>query len=243
MMSRLKAVLTALFYCVVASTALRVLLLPAALCVLFVVPSTTVAQERAVGTYAVANCWSDSQGRSVSAFTPAVNHKGMRIRYACGRHGTGLRGVVTQNIPGKRRVVAGSTAAVSIIAPAGTEMLAFTWDARLRRVDCRYAMQAWATVPGSKSITLLNAKANRDCARTGRAQIAQAKHTEISVPGATAITQRIKCMGKGKQNWCSAKSANFIRTLEAVVLFKDVQAPAVQILGDTPLAARRVGPG
>ena len=116
-------------------------------------------------------------------------------------------------------------------------MLAFTWDARLRRVDCRYAMQAWATVPGSKSITLLNAKANRDCARTGRAQIAQAKHTEISIPGATAITQRIKCMGKGKQNWCSAKSANFIRTLQAVVLLKDVQAPAVQILGDTPLAA------
>ena len=102
----------------------------------------------------------------------------MRIRYACGKHGTGLRGVVTQNIPGKRRVKAGSTAAVSIIAPAGTEMLEFTWDARLRRVDCRYAMQAWATVPGSKPITLVNAKANRDCARLGRAQIAQAKSDE-----------------------------------------------------------------
>ena len=227
---RLKAILRALFYCVVASTALRLL------CALFLVP-TAHAAERAVGTYAVANCWSDSDGRSVSAFTPAVNHKGMRIRYACGKNGDGLRGVVTQNIPGKRRVVAGSTAAVSIIAPAGTEMLEFTWDARLRRVDCRYAMQAWATVPGSKSITLLNARANRECARTGRAQIAQAKHTSISVPGATAITQRIRCMGKGKQNWCSARSANFIRTLQAVVLFKDVQAPAVQILGDTPLAA------
>jgi hypothetical protein len=44
-------------------------------------------------------------------------------------------------------------------------------------------------------------------------------------------------MGKGKQNWCSAKSANYIQTLEAVVLLKDVQAPAVQILGDTPLAS------
>ena len=231
MMYRLKAVLRALFYCVVASTLLRLL------CALFLVPPTAHAAERAVGTYAVANCWSDSEGRSVSAFTPSTNHKGMRIRYACGRNGDGLRGVVTQNIPGKRRVVAGSTAAVSIIAPAGTEMLEFTWDARLRRVDCRYAMQAWATVPGSKAITLLNAKANRACARTGRAQIAQAKHTRISVPGATAITQRIKCMGKGKQDWCSARSANYIRTLQAVVLLKDVQAPAVQILGDTPLAA------
>ena len=99
MMSRLKAVLTALFYCVVASTTLRVLVLPVALCVLFVVPSTTHAQERAVGTYAVANCWSDRDGRSVSAFSHFANHKGMRIRYACGKHGDGLRGVVTQNIP------------------------------------------------------------------------------------------------------------------------------------------------
>ena len=154
-MSRLKAVLTALFYCVVASTTLRLLCLPAALCVLFVVPSTTHAQERAVGTYAVANCWSDREGRSVSAFTTHFATQGhedqVRLRAATE---PGLRGVVTQNIPGKGRVKAGSMAEVSIVAPPGTEMLEFTWDARLRRVDCRYAMQAWAAVPGSKPITL-----------------------------------------------------------------------------------------
>ena len=235
MMSRLKAIVKPLFYCLLASTALRLLFLPVALCVLFVVPSTTHAVERAVGTYAVANCWSDSEGRSVSAFTHFV-HKNMRIRYACGKHGTGLRGVVTQNIPRNGRVKAGSKAEVSIVAPPGTEMLEFTWDARLRRVDCRYALQAWADVPGSKPIALVSAKANRNCARLGRAQIAQAIEKNRSIPGATAITQRIKCIGKGKQNWCSAKSANYIRTLQAVVLLKDVQAPAVQILGDTPLA-------
>ena len=102
--------------------------------------------------------------------------------------------------------------------------------------DCRYALQAWAAVPGSKPITLVNAKANRNCASLGRAQIAQAVEKKRSIPGATAITQRIKCIGKGRQNWCSAKSANYIRTLRAVVVLKDVQAPAVQILGDTPLA-------
>ena len=50
-MSRLKAVLTALFYCVVASTALRLLAVPVALCVLSVVPSATHAHhQRSVPT-------------------------------------------------------------------------------------------------------------------------------------------------------------------------------------------------
>ena len=209
MMSRLKAVLTALFYCVVASTTLRVLALPVALCVLAVIPSATHAQSSAVGTYAVANCWSDRDGRSVSAFSNFTNNKGMRIRYACGKHGDGLRGVVTQNIGGRRQVKAGSMAQVGIVAPAGTEILAFTWDARMRRVDCRYAMQTWAVIPGSKPTMLFNGKANRDCARPGRVQIAAAKETTHSIPGATAIMQRIKCVGKGKQNWCSAKSTNY----------------------------------
>jgi hypothetical protein len=116
-------------------------------------------------------------------------------------------------------------------------MLAFTWDARVRRVDCRYAMRTWAVVPGTKGISLFNANANRNCARRGRAQIAQATEKTRSIPGAMEIKQRVQCIGKGKQNWCSAKSANYIRTLQAVVLLKDVQAPAVQILGDTPLAS------
>ena len=235
MMYRLKAVLRALFYCVVASTTLRLLFVPVALCVLFVVPSATHAAERAVGTYAVANCWSDRDGQSVRAFTHFA-HKGMRIRYACAPAGPGLRGVVTQNIPRKGHVKAGSMAEVSIVAPPGTEMLEFTWEARLQRVDCRYAMQAWAVVPGSRPVTLLNERANRRCARLGRAQFAQATEKKRSISGAIAIKQRVQCIGKGKQNWCSARSANYISTRHAVVLLKDVQPPAVQILGDTPLA-------
>jgi hypothetical protein len=235
-MYRLKAVLRALFYCVVASTALRLLLVPVALCVLFIVPSTTHAEERAVGTYAVANCRSDSNGQSVSAFNDYYVNKGMRVRYACAPTGEGLRGVVTQNIPRKARVKAGMKAEVSIVAPPGTEMLEFTWEARVRRVDCRYAMQTMAMIPGSKPIMLFNQKANRSCAGLGRAQIAQATEKKRSIPGAIEIKQRVQCIGKGKQNWCSGKSANFIRTLQAVVLLKDVQAPSVQILGDTPLA-------
>ena len=136
MMSRLKAIVKPLFYCLLASTTLRFLFLPAALCVLLVVPSTTHAEERAVGTYAVANCWSDRNGRSVSAFKDYYVNNGMRVRYACAANGEGLRGVITQNIPGKARVKAGMKAEVSIVAPAGTEMLEFTWDARIRRVDC-----------------------------------------------------------------------------------------------------------
>ena len=236
MIRPLRTFAAAVFYCLLGSTVLRLLFLSVAACVLFVVPSTTHAQERAVGTYAVANCWSDRNGRSVSAFSHSVE-KGMRIRFACARNGDGLRGVVTQNIPGKRRVAAGRTAQVSIVAPPGTEMLEFTWEARVRRVDCRYAMQAWAVVPGTRGIPLFNAKANRNCARRGRAQIAQASEKTRSIPGATEIKQRVQCMGKGKQNWCSAKSANYIQTLQAVVLLKDVQAPAVQILGDTLLAS------
>jgi hypothetical protein len=233
-MSRLKAVLKSLFYCLLASTTLRLVV---ALCVLLAIPSPTQAQERAAGTYAVANCWSDRIGRSVSAFSNYYANKGMRIRYACAPSGPGLRGVVTQNIPGKRRVQAGAMSEVSIKAPPGTEMLAFTWDARIRRVDCRYAMRTWAVVPGTKGLSLFSARANRNCARRGRAQIAQATEKTRSIPGAIEIKQRVQCMGKGKQDWCSAKSANYIRTLQAVVVLKDVQAPAVQILGDTPLAA------
>lgn len=242
MMSRVKAVVKPLIYCLLASTTLRLLSVPFALCLLLLSSPTARAQERAVGTYAVANCWSDRHGRSVSAFTHQFVKGAMRVTTDCSPTGSGLRGVVVQNRPlesnkkGPTRVKANSVAQVSIEAPAGTEMLEFTWDARLRRVDCRYALQAWADIPGSRPITLVNAQANRNCARLGRAQIAQATEKKRSIRGATAIRQRIKCVGTAKQKWCSRRGGNFIRTLRAVVLLKDVQAPVVQIFGNTSLA-------
>jgi hypothetical protein len=231
---RLKPLVSALFYCLLAATAMR--LLQATLCLaiaLSVLLFASPASRAAPGEFTVASCQADSAQYSVHPFTHFVN-RGMVIRYACTPTGPGLRGVVTQNAVRRGRVKRGSAAQVTITAPPGTRMTSYSWAGVIRRRDCRYALQIWAEGPG-KRIPLKNVKANRNCPRPRRAQAAQFRESSYSIPGATRITQRVTCVATRKQNWCSTREANYIKTERASVVLADTQPPTVAIQQDTPL--------
>jgi hypothetical protein len=232
---RLKPLISALFYCLIAATSLRLLQatlgLAVTLSALLIVPSVSHAGP---GEFTVASCQADEAQYSVHPFTHFV-HRGMQIRFACAPSGPGLRGVVTQNAVRRGRVKRWSAAEVTITAPPGTRMTSYSWSGVIRRRDCRYALQIWAEGPG-KRIPLKNVKANRNCPRPRRAQAAQFRESSYSIPGATRITQRVTCAATKKQNWCSAREANYIKTERASVVLADAQPPTVAIQQDTPLA-------
>lgn len=236
MIRRLRAVAAPIFYCVVASTTLRLVIKRVApvavLSMLLLAPPATRAQE--LGEYVVASCQADPHDYNVRPFTHFA-HRGMKIRYACRPNGPGLRGVVTQNVFRKGRVKRGSIAQVTIAAPAGTQMMKIKWEGRLHREDCRYALQMWADGPGGQRFPIAQAKANRDCPRPRRAQAAQVVEKTYSIPGASTVTQRVTCVGTRRQNWCAARSTNYIKTQTASVVLKDAQPPSVAIQLDTPL--------
>ena len=212
-MSRLKAVLTALFYCVVASTTLRVLSFPVALCVLFVVPSTTHAEERAVGTYAVANCWSDREGRSVSAFTdhyfaPQGHENQVRLRpngNGAPRHGHAEHPRASAaSWPVRRPRSASSRRLARRCSSSRGTLGSGVWTAATR---CRRGRR----FPGARRSRSSTPRPTATARAAGVRRSPRPSETKRSIPGAMAIKQRIQCMGKGKQNWCSAKSANYIQ--------------------------------
>jgi hypothetical protein len=233
---RLKAVVAPLFYCLLASTTLRLVVrrvVPAVLlcALIFGLPATNAV----AGEFEVATCKADTGNYSVRAFNHFA-HRRMMIRYACDPAGPGLRGVVTQNVVRKGRVKRGSIALVTIEAPPETRMTSFTWAGRLHRRDCRYALQMWADAPDVKAIPIKNVLANRRCPRPRRAQAASFAKQTYAIPGATKIVQRVVCVGTKRQNWCSGNEANYINTEEASVVFSDALPPTVEIQQDTPLA-------
>lgn len=234
MIQRLKPIVSALFYCLIAATSVR--LLRAALCLavalslLLLTPSASRAQQ---GQFTVATCQADQASYSVRAFTHFA-HRNMQIRYACTPNGPGLRGVVTQNAVGRGRIKSGSAAEVSITAPPGTRLISYSWSGVIRRRDCRYALQIWAEGPGTR-IPLKSVKPNQNCPRPRRAQAAQFRESTYAINGATRITQRVTCKPPRKQKWCSTKEANYIKTERASVVLADAQPPSVAVLQDTPL--------
>ena len=110
MIRRLKAVAASLFYCVVASTTLRLVVkrfVPVvALCALCLgVPATNAA----AGVFTVATCQADPLNYSTRAFTHVVTRR-MMIKRACNPAGPGLRGLVTANVVRDARVPRGAVA-------------------------------------------------------------------------------------------------------------------------------------
>ena len=189
----------------------------------------------AQGTYLVANCASDPKGHSTDAFGMFAT-RGMKIRRACSPDGPGPRGLVVGNSLRRRGTVKrGSTARVTLEAPAGTHFIKYWWAGEAVRVDCRYAMQIWAEVPGGQTIPIVNKRANKECPKKGRAQAAQVPRRDHDVVGATKIVQRVVCLGGGGRIPPLTARENSIRTYQAMVSVKDDVLPTASVLPGTPL--------
>ncbi len=161
------------------------------LCLLAVL---VVPAAASAGQYSVASCQADQVMFSTRAFTDFAT-RGMSIRRACNPQGRGLRGLVTGNVVRRQPLRRGAVSLVAITAPAGTRFTTFRWAGTARRVDCRFALQLYADVPGGKAIPMKNVRANRRCPRKRRAQSAYYPVRTFSVPGASRIVQRVICVG------------------------------------------------
>ena len=91
-------------------------------------------------------------------------------------------------------------------ASAGTRFASVRWSGKVRRVDCRYALQMWAEVPNAAPVAILNVRSNEACPKRGRAQAKDVLELGSSaLNGATRIVQRATCVpGRGKPS-CSGK--------------------------------------
>ncbi len=215
--SLLRAFLTPLAYCLLASTILGrlvrgTLCATAAICALLL---AAFAPNASAGVFVVASCQADRLNYSTRAFTHFATRR-MMIKRACNPQGPGLRGLITANVVHAGRVQRGSVALVTIAAPPGTRMTSFSWAGEMRRHDCRYALQMWADAPGIR-IPIKNVRANRRCPSPGRAQAAYDPPKDYNVAGATRIVQRIICVGKHRRDSCSGRGRNYIRTYKASV--------------------------
>jgi hypothetical protein len=226
--------LRAFAYCILAATTTRSA--RRTLCgsaMLFALLLSFAAPNAGAGVFEVANCEADRLNYSTRAFEHYATRR-MMIKRACNPVGPGLRGLIAANVVRNGRVKRGSVALITFTAPPGTYIHDFRWAGTARRRDCRFAIQMWADRPSGKR-PLANVPANRSCPRAGRAQIAVAeKHYPDLI--ASRIVQRVICVGKARQRWCSARGANYIRTRFATVGLVDDLSPTVEIVPDTPLA-------
>jgi hypothetical protein len=211
---------------------MRTLSLGAMLSVLVALAAPRAADA---GQYSVAACQADQLGFSTRAFVDFAT-RGMSIRRACNPEGPGLRGLITANVVRRRPLERGSVSMVAIRAAQGTRFTTFRWAGTARRVDCGYALQLWADVPGAKPVPIKNVRANQHCPRNRRAQLAGYRARTFNVTGATRIVQRVICMGGRGRTTCSARGLNFLRTYKAQVGVVDGAPPAVTIAADTSLA-------
>jgi 5-hydroxyisourate hydrolase-like protein (transthyretin family) len=203
------------------------------LCALVLAGSADAARA---GEFQVAACQADSLTFTTQAFADFAT-RGMKIKRACNPEGPGLRGLITANVVQRGRVRRGARAIVSITAPDGTRFTRFRWAGTIRRRDCRYALQLYATGPGIAPVPIKNVRANRRCPRrASHAQAAGYRSRTYDVTGATRIVQRVICVGGDGRQSCSARGSNLIRTYKATVGVVDGLAPSVAILQDTPLA-------
>jgi hypothetical protein len=187
------------------------------------------------GEYTISICQADEAGYVSSAFEQ-FSTRGMKWRRACDPRGDGLRGLITANVPRTGRVEEGAQSGFILNAPPGTSFSRFRWSGEARRRDCRYALQLFADSPGGSAISMKNVRANRGCPRPGMAQASGAPFPRAyDLGGATRIVQRVVCMGSAKQQFCSARGRNYIRTFSAEATVIDGTAPSVGVVQDSVL--------
>jgi hypothetical protein len=192
------------------------------------------APPAAGGEYPINACQSDRFNFSTQAFDTFAT-RGMKWARKCNPVGPGLRGLITGNVVRGGRVARGAQARYVLEAPPGTRFVRFRWSGKLRRRDCRYALQLYADRPDGPSIGLKNVRAGRRCPKRGRAQASglPRPHT-YDIAGATRIVQRAVCVGGDGRRFCSARGVNYIRTFQAQAVVSDTTGPAVGIVQDNP---------
>src|SRR5829696_1047477 len=222
------------------------------------------ADAAVAGEYTVGNCRSDKLNFNTRAFDTFLKGR-MKVRRACNPVGSGLRALITQNVVSRGKVPRGAVAGVLMTAPPGTQFTSFRWGGKLRRADCRYAIQLWAEDPNDSQVRfpIRNLRANRNCSNRRPArrpirsdvpqrladggpspetywpetrQVAGYGAREYRIPGATRIVQRVICLGDDEHKECSSRGVNYQSTYEAQARIEDVTPPAAMIFGDTPLA-------
>jgi hypothetical protein len=193
------------------------------------------AQPAHANEFTINACQADRADFSTRAFDNFA-HRGMMWKRACDPEGPGLRGLVTANVVRAGRVEQGARSYFVMHAPAGTRFSRFVWSGQVRRRDCRYSLQLWAARPDGSTVRIRNVRANRGCPNRGGYQSAGwPKPRLYDVAGATAIVQRVLCVGSRQTPYCSARSLNYIRTFTAAATVVDTSPPGVAILRDTPL--------
>ena len=185
------------------------------------------------GEYTIYACQADEAGYVSSAFQNFAT-RGMKWRRACDPRGSGLRGLVTANVPRAGRVEKGAQSGFILDAPPGTTFSRFRWSGQARRRDCRYALQLFAQRPDGSPIPMKNVRANRGCPRPGMAQASGAPFPRaFGLGDATRIVQRVVCVGSPKHQFCSAQGRNYIRTFSAEATVVDGTVPAVGVVQDS----------
>ena len=211
-------------------------LLTVALCLITLFrPSSAGAAE-----YPVHNCFADQITYSTQAFDDFAT-RGMMWRRACSPEGAGRRGLLNGNVIRRGRVRRGARSYFVMRAPNGTRFGRFTWSGKVKRSDCGYAMQVWASGPNGGAVPIRNVRANQKCPRPGRnAQAAGwPKRRTRDVSGANKIIQRIICVGRRRTPSCSTRGENYIRTFVAKATVVDVSPPTVRIVPNNPFTLGR----
>lgn len=186
----------------------------------------------AAGEYPINVCQSDRFNFSTQAIDTFAT-RGMKWARKCNPVGPGLRGLITGNVVRGGRVARGAQSRYVLEAPPGTRFVRFRWSGKLRRRDCRYALQLYADRPDGPPIAIKNVRAGRRCPKPGRAQASglPRAHT-YDITGATRIVQRAVCVGGGRKRFCSARGVNHIRTFQAQAVVSDTSGPWVGIVQD-----------
>jgi hypothetical protein len=205
-----------------------------ALLALVCLPGAANASE-----YPINACLADSGNFSTQAFDNFAT-RGMMWKRACDPQGSGLRGLVSSNVPRPGRVARGARSGFVMYAPPGTRFSRLVWSGQARRRDCRYALQLWASRPDGPPTPIKNVRANKRCPRIGYAQAAGwPRPRTYNIGGATKIVQRVVCVGKRNAPHCSSRGLNYIRTFKAQATVVDVSRPAVRIIQNNPFTQGR----
>jgi hypothetical protein len=194
------------------------------------------------GTYEVKTCLARGAiSGSAYILAPRDITNGMGIARTCrGDSERKLIGVVTGE-RGSGTRPRGSRAILKLLAPAGTRITSVAWRGDAQRTDCGWEMAVYAADGPRvvRTIQKVSAGIYRNgqiCPRRFQPQVARTRRLryEAFPEGATRLVQRIVCRGFYSRR-CSARGANYIRTLASRVTIEDKTPPSVQITGGSLL--------
>lgn len=187
--------------------------------------------------YRVAACQSDKIANATTAFQ-WFRSRTMSYYSDCRPHqDIGVRSA--NSVSATAEVARNDKSIAAISAPEGTHITEFVWRGAMAHPDCRYALELFAELIDGGTHPIKYKRANRQCEKrpppVGAAAVTETltyKKSKFKTVPAKRIVQRVVCRAP---KTCSARSRNYVKTLEAELTLVDVQAPTATIIADTPL--------